>query len=291
MCTFMFPCVYVCVCVCICVCVSVCVCVCICLCIYMIVYMYVCVFMCLCTFCTCLCLGVSACVSIMCVCDLCVCVPQSTAHLLAKDSRNGSVPPARGASSPHPTSHLCRWRVRRKEPEPRAKPTETLQPDLGCDTHTSPFVLFPQPLPEGVCRGSGRLTLVLIKLHPNPGLVQQTKRVLLGPLGASTGWGGVEGLPHLQQLLSASGCPTTLAARLNVSQGPPDGWPVVPAPWWASGGPGTSDTVQGQVRGWEFSAVEKKQFTAPKQTTLHGSARTWIRKGLECTQMFRRLTG
>ncbi|XP_060262303.1 uncharacterized protein LOC105604613 [Ovis aries] len=78
-------------------------------------------------------------------------------------------------------------------------------------------------LPEAVCRGFGRLTLVLIELHPSPGLENRQRGFCWGPWGVS--WGAEGEL--LQQLLLAPGCPRP-AAWLNISQGPRAGRPLCP---------------------------------------------------------------
>ncbi|XP_010838771.1 PREDICTED: uncharacterized protein LOC104988964 [Bison bison bison] len=74
-----------------------------------------------------------------------------------------------------------------------------------------------------VCRGFGRLTLVLIESTPAPAWKTDKE----GSLGARGGSPGGWREPRLQQLPLAPGCPL-LAAGLNVSQGPRAGRPLRP---------------------------------------------------------------
>lgn len=92
-----------------------------------------------------------------------------------------------------------------------------MQPDLGGRANTSLFVLFPWHLPEGCLQWTGEKDGCAHKTPPQPGLWQQTKRVLWG-----LGEGGAAPRPtaRLQQLLLASGCPDRPDCTADVLQGP-----------------------------------------------------------------------
>lgn len=145
-----------------------------------------------------------------------------------------------------------------------------------------PFSLAPSTC--GICRGFRRLTFLLIKLHPQPRADCNRQRGFswcLGGgrrcgswhLGSGVGVGVEEALHHLQQLLPASSCPAHHDCSAEcLSRAPVMAGQSV-HPGGALADPGTSDTAQGQVSGWEKHGsvlYKKKQVMANTQMSLVG---------------------
>ena len=175
----------VCVHLCVCMCVSLCVFLCVCLCMYMRVCVYVCLCMCVCMYvCVslCVCVCVSLCVSLR---------PRTLAGSRQQKSLSSWAP-----STPTPPPAVST--VSEEEGARTSDPAARIQ---------SPALLSSfSTASGGVCRGFGRLTLVL--RESTPALAWKTDKE--GSLGAHGGPPGGRREPRLQQLLLAPGCPRRL---------------------------------------------------------------------------------
>ena len=260
LCVCVCMCLYVCVCVCVCVCacVSVCVCVCVCLCV-------------------CLCVGVCLCVCVSLCVSMCVSLRPRTLVGSKEQKSLSSRAPSAPTLPPAVSTVSEEEGARTSDPAARPWPGSRLQP-------LCPLSL---QLPAGVCRGFGRLTLVLIESTPAPAWKTDQE----GSLGACGGSSGGRREPCLQQLLLAPGCPL-LAAGLNVSQGPGAGRPLRPDGCLVAQDEGHSPgTGQGRSRALHWSVLWRRNSS---QHTLKDPA--WLswdvgKEGVRGPGMFQRPRG
>ena len=168
--------------------------------------------------------------------------------------------------------------MRRKEPEP-----QTLQPNLGQDPDSSPFVLFLHSF-RGCLQRIRKTDTCAYRIHPSPGLENRPRGFSWGPWGVSWGWRE----PRLQQLPLAPGCPLPTAG-LNVSQGPGAGRPLRPDGCLVAQDEGHSPgTGQGRSRALHWSVLWRRNSS---QHTLEDPA--WLswdvgKEGVRGPGMFRR---